>query len=258
MDDLPYAPLDSPTGASPDSRRSLSISRWQVQVLIGVLTALVVWPLAAWDRGQEPIRTEVAGETLERTVPPSTEVSVTTVTTVAAETTTSTTAPVVLPPPTAPPTTRPPATAPPTTATTTTTASTTTTTAPKAPKAIRRQTASQVFPGVQVTLTASPPASGAVRTAEFVVTAEFGDTRVLRVVQIDFGDGTGADADVRAWDCWDPAAPNPYVVTGPSHTYAGAGTYPVVVTVRTGVCVPGQDEPVSEETVAFSLPLVVS
>ena len=89
------------------------------------------------------------------------------------------------------------------------------------------------------------------------VTAEFGDPRVLRVVHLDFGDGTGADVETRAWDCWDPAAPNPNVVSGPSHSYTGAGTYPVVVTVRTGVCVIGQDEPVSEETVALPLPIVV-
>ena len=251
--------------AEPERRRLRRRVPWQVPVLI-VLTVLAVGPLPGWDSGEAPIKTAVAAETLERgstqtadatatTVPADT--TSTTATTVAAEPTTSTTAttvPAVSPPPTtaAPPTTRP------TTATTVATRSTTTTTVPSAITAIQRQTSSQVFSGLQLTLTASPPWSGAVRTAGFQLTAEFGDTRVLRSVHIDFGDGAAADADVRAWDCWDPAAPNPHVVSGPTHTYAAAGTYRVVITVRTGLCVPGQDEPAAGNTVQLPLSLVVS
>jgi hypothetical protein len=261
MDDLPYAPTDPPEATSPGARRGLAISRWQIQLLIGILTALVVWPLAAWDPGAEPIGATVAGETLERTDPGSAQApGEATTTTAAAETTTSTRATTLsaVPPPTALTTTRPPTTAPPTTVATTPTTSTTTTTVPKPPKAIRRQTASQVFSGLQLTLTASAPESGAARIAAFQVSVEFGDTRVLRMVHLDFGDDAGADMDVRAWDCWDPAAPNPIAVSGPTHIYAGAGTYPVVVTVRTGLCVPGQDEPVSEETATLALAVAVS
>jgi hypothetical protein len=252
--------------AEPKSRLLRRRVPWQVPVLI-VLTLLMVGPLPGWDSGEAPIKTAVAAETLERGSTQTADATATTVaaesttsttaTTVAAEPTTSTTAttvPAVSPPPTtaAPPTTRP------TTATTVTTRSTTTTTVSPAITAIQRQTSSQVFSGLQLTLTASPPWSGAVRTAGFQLTAEFGDTRVLRSVYIDFGDGAAADADMRAWDCWDPAAPNPHVVSGPSHTYAAAGTYRVVITVRTGLCAPGQDDPVAGNTAQLPLSLVVS
>jgi hypothetical protein len=239
-------------------RQRGGLSSWRVQLLIGVLAALVVWPLAAWEPGDEPIKAEVAGETLERTAPTATTTPPAPSTTVtSAQGTTTTTATTAVPAVTAPPTTVPPPPPTTTTSTTATTTSTTTTTAPR-PKAIRKQTTSQLVPGLQLTLTASPPPSGEARVAVFQLAAEFGDSRVLRAAHFEFGDDTGADAAVRAWGCSDPEAPNPYLLSGPAHTYGAAGTYAVTVTVRTATCLPGQEEPVSEATAEILLLLAVT
>ena len=253
----PSEPLSQPAlKLEPGHPRGSVFSRWQVQVLIGVLAALLVWPLAARDPGDNSIEATVAGETLERNATTSTTASPTSSTTsVAAGEATTTTTTTVTPAPavTAPPTTSRPA-AP---STTTTSTPTTTTTVPKPPKPIRRQSATQVFPGVQLTLTASAPEPGEARTAVFRLSAEFGDTRVLRAARIDFGEGGSDDLEVFPWACWDAAAPNPYVLSDLSHIYPAGGTYAVTVTVRTASCVPGQNEPGPEATAELPLVLTV-
>ena len=259
----PYSDDEDPTKGSnggeagpepgPGRPRGSVFSRWQVQVGIGVLAALVVWPLAARDPGDKSIEATVAGESLERDATTSTTTPAASTTTMIAAAVASTTTTTVA---AASAVTTPPTTAPPP-STTTTSTSTTTTTVPKAPRPIRRQSATQVFPGVQLTLTASAPESGELRTAVFRLAAEFGDPRVLRVARLDFGEGATDDLDVFPWACWDAAAPNPYVLPDLTHTYPAGGTYAVTVTVRTASCVPGEDEPGPEATAELPLVLTV-
>jgi hypothetical protein len=232
-----------------------------MQLLLSAIVALLVWPLAAWDPSNDQVEVSVAGEVLERGeststsgLPPTTAVG-------AVEASTTTTSPPrEEPAPAATPTTTeppPPPRSSTTTSTTTATSTTTTTAPPVKPAPVPPQSRSQVFPGVQLTLAAAAPSAGAVRTADFRLDVEFGDARVLRAVRFDFGDLTADDAAVLLWGCRDPAAPNPYVLSGPTHLYAAAGSYPVTVTVRTAPCVFGSDETLPEETVQMRLTLVV-
>ena len=160
------------------------------------------------------------------------------------------------------PTTTPPATAPPTTmpppTTTTTRAPTPTTTTAPVPKPVRTTSSTATASGVQLTLVATPPTSRAPRTADFSLDAEFGDVRVLRSVRFDFGDGGGGDGSVVQWPCLDPAAPNPYHLAGPTHVYAGPGTYTVTATVRTAPCSVPDGAELAQETAEVQLTLVVS
>ncbi len=163
------------------------------------------------------------------------------------ETTATTTPPATSPPTTTPPTTTPPTTRPPTTTTTLATA-----------KPVKASSAVAVNSGVQLKLSAAPPASGEPRIAAFRLEAEFGDVRVLRSVRLEFGDGASQDSSVVQWACLDPAAPNPYVLDGPSHAYSAPGTYSVTATVRTAPCSVPDGAELAEETAQVRLTLVVS
>ncbi|MGH3118226.1 MAG: hypothetical protein ACRDQ2_14165, partial [Gaiellales bacterium] len=99
---------------------------------------------------------------------------------------------------------------------------------------------------MQLTFTVVPPPSGAARAAQFILNTEFGDARVQRAIALDFGDGTTMEASVHQWSCWDPAAPNPYLFTGPTHEYAASGTYVVTATVRTAPCAADDDDGLPE------------
>lgn len=142
--------------------------------------------------------------------------------------------------------------------TTTTRLPTTTTTAPPAPpRPVPASSSTAVFPGVRLTLSASPPASGEPRTAGFRLESEFGDVRVLRSLRIAFGDGTTLDASVVQWSCLDPAAPNPYVFVSPAHVYSAPGTHTVTATVRTAPCSLPDGSELAEETAQVQLSLPV-
>jgi len=144
------------------------------------------------------------------------------------------------------------------TTTTTRPPPTTTTTAPPAPpRPVAATSSTAVVPGVRLTLSASPPASGEPRTAGFRLESEFGDVRVLRSLRIEFGDGTTLDASVVQWSCLDPAAPNPYVFVGPAHVYADPGTYTVTATVRTAPCSLSDGSELADEWAQVRLTLPV-
>ena len=139
---------------------------------------------------------------------------------------------------------------PPTTATSSTT---TTRPAPLPPPALKALTKSGLFPNVQLTVAIDPPGSNAPRTGQFRVETEFGDSRVLQAVRIDFGDGSVTDGAIHQWACWNSAAPNPYLFSGPTHAYSEAGSYIVTVTVQTAACTPGDDDPGTAETARMQL-----
>jgi hypothetical protein len=234
---------------------------WPSRLLTVACVVLLAWGVILWRQAEGATRHDttavVAGQTVTRSLP-----AVTTTTTapvVAADAgTTTTTAPVAAavpdPEPAVPP-------EPSTSSTTTTTAPplpapTTTTTGP-APRPVTATSVSATFPGVQLTLRAAPPASGAIRTVQLSVEAEFGDARVLRSARFELGDGTVVDGSVRSWPCGDPGAPNPYELSGPTSTYAAPGTYTVTAIVRTAPCgIDGSTEG-PEETAQVRLVLIV-
>ena len=229
-----------------------------VASLVLLVVGVVLWRQAEGVSGQGTTAV-VAGESALRAQSPTSTTSTTAPVAAADPVTTATSAP---PAATAPADPAPAVTPEPSTTTTTarptTTTSTTTTTRPPAPpRPISATSASAVFPGVQLTLKADPPGSGAIRTAQFSVEAEFGDARVLRSARFELGDGTAVDGSVQSWPCGDPGAPNPYVLAGPTYTYAAPGTYAVTVTVRTAPCgIDGGTEG-PEETAQVRLVLTV-
>jgi hypothetical protein len=217
-------------------------------VLLAVVLALLTWPSTFGGGGaRESVRVSSAAG---RTAAAPKQAPSTTTTTVMP-------APEQNPVPALVPVTQPAPSVPSTTTTTTRPTTTTTTRpAPPPPATITPTSASAVGSGVQLTLSAAPPDSGAARTAVFRLDTEFGDPRVLRGISLDLGDDTTLDGPVQSWACFDPGAPNPYVFNGPTHTYA-PGRYVVMATVRTAACVEGGESP-PEETARVQLTLIVS
>ncbi len=252
-----------PAETSKRPKGTVDLSGWASRLLTVICLVLLVVGVVLWRQadgaGDQDTTSVVAGQTATRAQTPATPT--TTAPVAAAEpATTTTTAPPAAPAPADP---APAVTPEPSTTTTTapprptTTTSTTATTRPPAPRPISATSASAVFPGVQLTLTAAPPASGAIRTAQLSVEAEFGDARVLHSARFDLGDGTVVDGSVRSWACGDPAAPNPYDLSGPTSTYAAPGTYTVTVTVRTAPCAIDGGTEGPEETAQVRLVLTV-
>lgn len=251
-----------PAETSKRPKGTVDLSVWPSRLLTVTCLVLLVVGVVLWrqaDGAGDQDTSVVAGQSTTRAQAPAT--TTTTAPVVAAgPATTTTTAPPAAPVPADP---APAVTPEPSTTTTTapprptTTTSSTTTTRPPAPRPISATSASAVFPGVQLTLMAAPPASGAVRTAQLSVEVEFGDARVLRSARFDLGDGTVVDGSVRSWPCGDPAAPNPYDLSGPTSTYAAPGTYTVTVTVRTAPCAIDGGTEGPEETAQVRLVLTV-
>lgn len=131
-------------------------------------------------------------------------------------------------------------TAPAQTTTTTAPPPTTTTTARPAP--IGKASATTTVDGVTLEVDVAPALSGEVRSLDAGLLVNFDDARVLRAVQVDFGDGTVFGADVQPLACTAPDAGNPQDLALPGHTYAGPGSYVVKVTAITASCGAAGDE----------------
>jgi hypothetical protein len=128
-----------------------------------------------------------------------------------------------------------------TSTTTTTVPPTTTTTATTLPPPpIGAASATTSAAGVSLGLDVGP-ADGP-RSLQGRFSARFEDSRVLRAVRIDFGDGTARPVDVVEWVCNDPGAPNLYDVVLPAHSYGAPGAYAVTVTATTAPCSPDDDD----------------
>jgi hypothetical protein len=237
----------------------VDLTVWPSRLLTGACVVLLVVGVVMWRQadgaGDQGTTAVVAGESAIRVPAPAPTATTTTTVAVADPAVTTTTAPADPAPAVAPEPSTTTTTAPPRPATTTST--TTTTKPPAAPRPISATSASAVLPGVQLTLKAVPPPSGAIRTAQLSVEAEFGDARVLRSARFELGDGTVVDGSVRSWGCGDPAAPNPYDLSGPTSTYAAPGTYTVTVTVRTAPCAIDTGTEGPEETAQVRLVLTV-
>lgn len=125
--------------------------------------------------------------------------------------------------------------------TTTTVPPSTTTTATTIPRPpIGQASATTTSAGVALRLGVES-ADGA-RSLQGHLSVRFEDSRVLRAVRIDFGDGTALTVDVVAWDCNAPGAPNPHDVALPAHTYGAPGTYAVTAAVTSATCSPDDDD----------------
>ncbi len=262
-----FAPLQAPEKPKPPRRGkrlngTVDLSMWPSRLLTVVCVVLLGWGVVLWRQaeGATPLDTTavVAGETASRPLPVATTTTTAPVPAADPGTTTTTAAVAAAAPDPGP------AVAPEPSSTTTTTTATapprpapTTTTTQSAPRPVTATSASATFPGVQLTLRAAPPGSGAIRTVQLSAEAEFGDARVLRSARFEFGDGTVVDGSVRSWACGDPGAPNPYELSGPTSTYAASGTYTVTATVRTAPCgIDGSTEG-PEETAQVRLVLIV-
>lgn len=144
------------------------------------------------------------------------------------------------------------------TTTTTTTAppSTTTTTTPPAapPAALMPASATATTSAVTLELEVTPAEQ--TRSLRASLSARFDDSRVLRGVSVDFGDGNVVPAAVQEVECNDPAAPNPYELALPAHTYASPGTYPLTVVATTATCTPDDDDWGLEEQAEVRISMV--